>query len=109
MTKKWEYVEADGVLNTGPGNYTLQGDGFYISYAADTSSNIFGSPDDGPETALVKGDNFLILRGDWRNEYEALINDCPLYGYEACVAFWKSKQTTHRSKWTNEPLESVAH
>lgn len=59
---------------------------YYISYNPDTRAGAFGDKDGGPETALVfhdqphgkdghmwTGDAFYILKGDFRKEYEALI------------------------------------
>lgn len=86
-------------MNFGPGNSVVEGDGFYVSYASDTSKNIFANDDDGEETALVKGNNFLILNGDYRKDYEPLIPQ----GYDVCLDFFKSKPKTARSDWSNEP------
>lgn len=44
----------------------IKGKGFYISYNPHT--------DVGEETAIVIGDNFYILLGDYREEYKKIIN-----------------------------------
>lgn len=88
-------------LNFGQGNSVVQGEDFYVSYAADTSGNIFATDDDGEETALVHEQKFYILNGDYRKDYERLIPQ----GYEACLEFFKSKPKSDRSKWSNDPAE----
>lgn len=81
-------------------NQVLHGDGFFISYNPDTTAghggaltmlgNVLGGDlKDGEETALVKKgakkNTYSILTGDWRKEYEALVDK----GYDACYKFFK--------------------
>jgi hypothetical protein len=114
---EWEYMPPHPDAGSKPenGNHVAQGKGFYVSYCADTSDNEVAklvedlgikegsTKEDGAETALCMGgerSHFLILKGDWRKEYEPLIPR----GYDACVEFWKSKQAEHRSRWSNDPI-----
>jgi hypothetical protein len=39
----------------------------------------------------------LILSGDWRDQYEALVDQ----GYEACETFYK-EHIEHRSSWSED-------
>lgn len=49
------------------------------------------------ETAIVSRHGYHILNGDWREEYENIIDD----GLEACLRFYASKPDYH-SSWTDE-------
>lgn len=92
-------------------NEVLKGEGFAISYNPNTQAVpgmaeiqklgelLSGGqlPAKTPEeTALIKDDQFLILNGDFRKEYEELLPK----GYEACKEFYESRQTL-QSKWSN--------
>jgi hypothetical protein len=99
---KWTYVPPSR-FEGGSGNYVLNALDFYVSYAPDTSGSFyepfgkfFGEHQDGAETALVKGIKFLILRGDWRADYERLAPS----GYRACVEFYEQHKAAHRSRWS---------
>jgi len=79
------------------GNYVLERDQFYISYQPTPLSPSASLP---PETALVimneNGVKFLILEGDFRNEYEKRINSL-----EECIKFFK-ENIKHKSKWSDD-------
>jgi hypothetical protein len=48
------------------------------------------------ETAICKDDNYYILNGDHRDEYEKLVPK----GFEVCKAYFDSKPEL-RSSWSN--------
>lgn len=90
-------------------NEVLNGKGFFISYNKRPGGGIsmFASDDDGDETALVvkggggnkiSGHSYLILRGDWRSDYEKLAAK----GLKACKDFYKRKKKNHGSSWSQE-------
>ena len=71
----------------------IKGNGFYISYHPMT--------DKGKETALVnetKRPRFLILLGDYREEFRPLVDS----GYQPCVRKFKSllKEGAVKSTWS---------
>ena len=84
-------------------NEILEGEGFDVSFLKRAPD---GFPDafyDGIETAIVFSDaygrtNYLILKGDFREEYEPLV---PL-GRDACIAFYDAQPFEARSKWTED-------
>lgn len=84
----------------GSGNYVLSGDGFFISYnpAPGGRNGLFISDDGGAETALCRDGAYHILNGDFRDEYEALIDE----GFDACKRFYESQKADHNSSWSNE-------
>lgn len=87
---QWEYA--------GSGNYVLDGDGFYISYSPNTSMlGPFSGDGGGDETALCKDGTFLVLNGDFRDDYENLMND-----YDKCLEFYESKKEEFGSSWTDD-------
>lgn len=76
-------------------NFVLQGQGFFISYAPNTS--LLGGTSKG-ETALVSPImDYYILVGDFRKEYEELIDK----GFNACFEFFVSKEKSHCSMWSD--------
>lgn len=100
-------------------NEVLDGDGFFVSYN-NKPNEAFGGfskdigeignilldiigdnrkleTDGRSETALMKGNDYYILNGDFRGEYEKL---APL-GFEACYKFYKD-HSEHRSNWSND-------
>lgn len=82
------------------GNSVMQGDGFYISYLPAGGMSMFGfwdSDGSGDETALVKDEKFLILNGDYRDEYEALVDK----GYDECLKFYE-KNSHKASSWSSK-------
>lgn len=97
-----------------PLNSVLQGKGFYVSYNPSTSgkfnegltelATILGSKGlkNGEETALVQegmANTFYILTGDFREEYEQLIDE----GFDACLEFFRSMKSEFGNSWsTNE-------
>ena len=91
MTKTWVKLRY---------NMVLSGDGFYVSYNPGEGPL---APDDGkPETALViknvRGPTFLILNGDFRKEFENLIDQ----GCDACRMFYEIKKVKDRSSWSED-------
>lgn len=86
-------------------NQTLEGDGFYVSYNKDThATHLFtelgnqlgGDLKDGEETALCKDGKYAILSGDFREDYEKLIDE----GWEACYKFFKEMQPEFGNNWS---------
>lgn len=94
----------------GAPNVTVVGDGFLVSYNHDTGQspntalftaigNLMGaSLHDGEETALVKGDNYYILTGDWREEYLPLVDQ----GFDACYAFYEKMAPEFKNNWSTD-------
>lgn len=81
-------------------NTVLEKEGFYISYLFPKSGlfsgTSFDSDTDEGETALVKDSHFYILNGDYRKEYEELVD----LGFEECYKFFKNNP--NKSRWTEE-------
>lgn len=67
------------------------GKGFFISYA------IAGSGPTGDETALVKGNKFYILNGNWLKEYKPLVKK----GYKECKEFFEQNKNEYQNFWSN--------
>jgi hypothetical protein len=88
MKKEW-------VVMLGLGNQCLLGDGFYISYldgnlakkGFEDFPEVIAMLDDSlHETAIVTiDDKYYILKGDYRKEYEAVIEQ----GLEACMKVFR--------------------
>lgn len=84
-------------------NVMLNGDeagSWWISYNP-SSTKTFGAgsfmaADQEAETAIVKDDNYYILNGDWRQDYEQLIDK----GFKACKKFFDEHQED-KSSWSN--------
>lgn len=72
---------------------------FHISYNPDASSGVsMWAPDDlGAETAVVVDDYFFILNGDWRKQYEPLVEK----GLDACLEFFAA-HLEHASSWSDD-------
>ena len=89
--KNWEVMPG--------GNLICEGEGFYVSFKRDLSKfgSFFDSDNGQPETALVKGEKFFILNGDWRYQYEDLVPK----GWKACKAFFDANSETKKSSWSN--------
>lgn len=113
MTKKFK--------RTGAGNEILEGGDFYVSYRAVPGNNAISQLTDlmhsmagletynGAETALCNPtlgmiNPYFILSGDFRQEYEAIIDQ----GWEACYAFWLSQWEDHSNPYSAKPLETQA-
>lgn len=84
-------------------NLTLHGEGFYISYLTPNAMSRkygWGASDDEEigETALVweKPWSCKILNGDFRKEYEEVIDQ----GYDVCLELFNSKHD-FRSSWSD--------
>lgn len=77
------------------GNLYLKGHKFYVSYC----SRAFDTNE--PETALCVYNeedgsiDYLILCGDWRDQYEQLV---PM-GIEACLELYENNAEQHGQKW----------
>jgi len=97
---KHEQDKVVGFQLTGMGNEILQGDGFHVSFNANPGSGIslFQSDAGSAETALCAGGEFFILNGDFRKEYEAIVDQ----GLTACLDFFKSKSEL-KSSWSDTP------
>lgn len=79
-------------------NYVLKSNGFHISYNPQPSPDFttFQADNNGDETALVKEDDYYILNGDFRKEYDELEPK----GFDACYDFFLSKPDL-KSSWSN--------
>lgn len=113
MSKKhWEHIN---------NNIILRGDGFYISYNDATGSKdmelhqqsvimdtLLGAMlgeevERQEETALCFGDTFLILNGDFRSEYESLVEK----GLEKCKKFYAQNKSKYQSIWSTDCLDKL--
>jgi len=88
---------------TNRGNYVLNGSNFHISYSDVVRNGIcgisfFASDDRSNETALCKNGKYYILNGDFRKDYEKLINK----GFNACYKFYLSKKNKYDSSWSTD-------
>lgn len=101
MKSKW--------IKTIRGNYVLKKRGYAISYNPDTNAsgdgtgavlNMLGAmlgymdASGQPETALIHKEDFYILNGDFRKEYEGLKT------FKECKKFFLSKPEL-KSSWSN--------
>lgn len=83
-------------------NSFLEGDGFYISFNGCPwiGFSFFASDNNAEETAIVKlgkkENKFYILNGDFRKEYEKLIDK----GFKSCLKFYK-ENIKHKSFWSD--------
>lgn len=79
----------------------LDGDGFYVSYAETWRMGGFMAGDgDGIETALRRldgRDGWMILNGDYREQYEKLVPQ----GYDACKRFYDQQSAHADSSWSS--------
>ena len=82
----------------GGGRYVLGEENFYISYNPAPCSGIpmFGPDTPMGETALVKGRDFWILNGDWRKQYEEVVDK----GFDACMGVYSENKKEHASSWS---------
>lgn len=83
------------------GNLLLDCGDFYISYRGNTAElgSFFAGDDDGlGETALCFDGKYKILNGDFRKDYEGLVDE----GLNKCLEFYESKKTETASCWTND-------
>jgi hypothetical protein len=83
-------IIADGYLREAS-RKRINGKGFFISYV------VAGSGPTGDETALVKGNKFYILNGDWTEEYRPLVKK----GYKTCKKFFDSKKDEYENFWSD--------
>jgi|TARA_Y100000310_G_scaffold20001_2_gene19515 hypothetical protein len=85
----------------GGGNHLLYGEGeeFAISYNSNPGSglSLFDGDGGSDETALCKGGKYYILNGDYRDEYEAIIDQ----GFDACFQFYQD-HLDKRSYWSTD-------
>lgn len=73
----------------------------YVSFndKINTEIGLFASDKGLPETALVIDKSFLILNGDFREQYlEAAQSDSPV---EACIKVFKNNKKKFQSSWSN--------
>lgn len=108
--------------NKAGNNYTLRGDGFYISYIPagtdpgpmDILASVVwdesNSRQQAGETALCVGETypklknaFFILVGDYRRQYEELLPK----GIQACLEFYFAQPKSERSWWTRDGIDSI--
>ena len=87
------------------GNEVLQGNGFYISYMPPGGMNafsFFASDEGSEETALCirrgKDVEYLILNGDYRNEYSKVVAK----GLKACKAVFEKHKANNESSWSGK-------
>ena len=89
---------------TGNGNEVLSGKGFFISYNSNPGEGLSMFQGDGgsDETALVNyndpDNEYRILNGDFREEYQAIIDQ----GFEVCLELYNKFNDTHGSSWSTE-------
>ena len=88
-----------GFTATGAGNYLRQFNGFKVSYRPGSAGVPMGlaffSPDEcSDETALIVGNEFFILNGDFRTEYTALADD----GLRSCLEFFLKRGDVRSSR-----------
>jgi len=88
------------IKKPGHSNELLEFEDFYISYQSTPGGviPIFDSDRSSPETALVKDDFFLILNGDFRDDYL----DIAINGFQACYKFYLSKKKEYQSFWSTD-------
>lgn len=68
--------------------YRMYGDGFVVSHVIGWQGMTEVN-----ETALFKHENYFVLEGDWKKQYEPLIDK----GFEACKAFYdENKENNER-------------
>ena len=104
-------------------NFVAHGKGFYVSYNPHTGRGHYGGLltdtanillalggvgkeymlEDGAETALVKDNQFYILTGDFRKEYDELIPK----GFKACYEFYRKMAPKYRNNWSTEALDEI--
>lgn len=89
---------ASEYIPTGRGNSIMKCDGFSVSYNPSPGAGFSFFESDGgqSETALLIGGEFLILNGDFREEYAALSKE----GLEACIQFFESHSEL-TSSWSD--------
>ena len=85
------------------GNLVLEGKGYHISYLPKNGSigiliPSFASDGNGDETALCVDGNYYILNGDFRKEYEKVINK----GLSACMKVFEA-HPNQISSWSDCP------
>ena len=85
----------------------------YVSYNPCVGKDVFGADkfildlsetmtklkNGGEETALCYNGKYLILNGDWRNQFENAFN---IGGLEEMIKLWEDN-VEHQSKWSDEP------
>ena len=93
-------MKTDRWIKREAGNIVLRGKGFFISFRngmlpVPAGLAFFASDDGKHETALVKDGQFFILNGDYRQDYEKLIDS----GWTSCKEFF-DKHSNHKSSWS---------
>jgi hypothetical protein len=97
------------------GAYVVQKEDFRISFNPDTSQGMFGDSDGGPETALVfenmpcgkdghtwTGDRFYLLKGDFRPEYAAALQEFGDYRWTIKTEVFDKFRDAHGSRWSSD-------
>ena len=86
-------------------NEIMPGDGFFVSFVADTSATIGGAMfagDTAAETALVVPADieakYRILNGDHRRGYEEAVKG----GLKGCLAYYDKHKTALKSSWSSD-------
>lgn len=80
-------------------NSVIRGKGFFVSYNPNTASS--GKVWQGSsltETALCKPGKYYVLDGDFRKQYEELIDK----GWKACKKFYDDNKELYDSKWSSD-------
>ena len=82
--------------------YLLCGKGFYISYNPDPTLSLggwalFAADYNSDETALCRGKKYYILNGDYRKQYEQLLDQ----GFNACKKFYDLQSNDDKSSWSS--------
>ena len=109
MSKQWRTV-SNHLDNYVAQYYVLDGgEEFYIAYNPNMGNmGIFASDNGQVETSLVKrksttlvdtiSDEFFILNGDFREQYENLVDK----GFCACYRFYRDHKKEHGSSWSSD-------
>lgn len=102
-------------------NVILQGEGFYISYNDSTGQKdpslyeasqymdkflgaLLGQEvQRQEETAICFDDSFLILNGDFREDYEKLVDK----GLDICIEFYNKHKAELQSIWSTDYVDSL--
>lgn len=93
------------IRRDGAPNYLWQPcEEIYFSFnpAPHAGISLFASDGGASETAMRYAGKFLILNGDWREEYQAAYAEG---GIPACVAFYEASKAEHRSSWSEDDEE----
>lgn len=110
--KEIKFEETKGPLN----NTILKREGYYISFNPDSSKldkllfkDKYKPQDVLCETALVRGMNYYILKGDFREDYIKAIQECDDFEYCIYKVFLLNQDKLHprSKKWGDEELQAT--